>query len=523
MKLRDVFFSALGFAMIVAAPVTMAQPNDDPAWSYTKILQRGDDGRLIYAADEEGNIIPDFSNAGYMGGGVALPDVETVVTLDAGDGVADDTERIQAAVDQVAARDPNAYGFRGAILLRRGLYKLSKPVEIRTSGIVIRGEGQGPDGTVIRGWDEKYTPCFNISGSGEGLRHDLEPRLMVDEVVPAGSHRFRVESSAGYSVGDKIVVIRPATQRWLEVTEGNMRGWTEQAYLFPFERVITAIDGDTITLDAPIVEPLFKDIAQGRIAKSHMPGRIEQIGIEHLRMENAGSSIQFNYIENAWVRNVTTIASMYATVGVRHHGKHITIQDCAYLDPVGPIKGGYRYGFNLNGQLTLVQRCYARNGRHDFVMHDRGKGPNVFLDCLSEIAHSDSGPHHRWAVGTLYDNIVIEGNGLTAKDAGNRGTGHGWTGATTVFFNCDARYLNIQDPPIGQNYCIGCQGRMSSPRYRGTQGYWEAWRQRVKPRSLYLTQLEERLGPQAVENVTIAAQRQGRIEDYLRRTLSEAE
>jgi hypothetical protein len=33
----------------------------------------GIDGKLVYVADSLGNKIPDFSNAGYKGGGVTIP------------------------------------------------------------------------------------------------------------------------------------------------------------------------------------------------------------------------------------------------------------------------------------------------------------------------------------------------------------------------------------------------------------------------------------------------------------------
>jgi hypothetical protein len=42
-------------------------------------------------------------------------------------------------------------------------------------------------------------------------------------------------------------------------------------------------------------------------------------------------------------------------------------------------------------------------------------------------------------------------------------------------------------------------------------GYWESHGKHVTPRSLYYKQLEDRLGPEAVENVTIPAQRTGTI------------
>ena len=54
------------------------------AWAegnHSKLVYPGPDGRLVYVPDEKGNIIPDFSHCGYMGGGVALPDVPVVLTV----------------------------------------------------------------------------------------------------------------------------------------------------------------------------------------------------------------------------------------------------------------------------------------------------------------------------------------------------------------------------------------------------------------------------------------------------------
>ena len=41
----------------------------------------GPDGKLVYTADENGNRVPDFSHAGYMGGGVAIPHIPAADTV----------------------------------------------------------------------------------------------------------------------------------------------------------------------------------------------------------------------------------------------------------------------------------------------------------------------------------------------------------------------------------------------------------------------------------------------------------
>ena len=43
--------------------------------SHSRLVFPGEDGRLVYRPDAQGDLIPDFSSAGYAGGGVALPTV----------------------------------------------------------------------------------------------------------------------------------------------------------------------------------------------------------------------------------------------------------------------------------------------------------------------------------------------------------------------------------------------------------------------------------------------------------------
>ncbi len=55
---------------------------------------------------------------------------------------------------------------------------------------------------------------------------------------------------------------------------------------------------------------------------------------------------------------------------------------------------------------------------------------------------------------------------------------------------------------------------------RRTDGFWESRGQHVKPRSLYIQQLRDRLGERAVANVTIPEQIEGPIADLVRERLS---
>src|SRR5688500_13866203 len=85
----------------------------------TSMVYPGIDGKLVYVADSLGNKIPDFSNAGYKGGGVAIPYVPVKVTVWPVAG--DNADNVQAAIDKVSAMPLDASGFRGAVLLKMGI------------------------------------------------------------------------------------------------------------------------------------------------------------------------------------------------------------------------------------------------------------------------------------------------------------------------------------------------------------------------------------------------------------------
>src|SRR5580658_4463518 len=87
----------------------------------------GSNGLLNYQTWSNGNQIMDFSGAGYMGGGVAIPTnilVKTNLAAVAGD----NTASIQHAINYVSGLTPNASGIRGAVLLSPGTFSVSNQI-----------------------------------------------------------------------------------------------------------------------------------------------------------------------------------------------------------------------------------------------------------------------------------------------------------------------------------------------------------------------------------------------------------
>jgi len=493
----------------------------------------GEDGQLVYVPYENGDRIPDFSSAGYGGGGVALPTVPTVITLSPVDG--DDGASIQAAIDEVSTLHPDADGFRGAVLLTAGTYEVAGSLSIRASGVVLRGEGDHADGTVIKAVGTSRRTVINVSGVGNRTEVAGTRQAIIDTYVPVGVFTFNVSDASGFAVGDDVLLTRTPNQEWIDAvgmddctTVGTVYDtsdvsgqtclggsgvspWTPSSRIMRYERRITAIDGNQITLDAPTVEAIQEEFGGGYLAKYQFPGRIQKTGIEYLRSESdyvsdtdeehAVRMISLANVQDAWVRNVTSVFFEQGTVLVGGGSKYVTIQDSASLDHKSLITGGRRYPFSLDdSSFVLVMRCLARTGRHDFVTGSNTPGPNVFLDSQGLQSHSELGPHHRWATGSLFDLIRHESNSGTqiigAYNRGNSGSGHGWSGAYQLFWNCVGDTHRVASPPYARNWSIGCQALR-----RQGDGEFEWSGEPVAPSSLYLQQLRDRLGDGAVANI----------------------
>ena len=457
----------------------------------------GTTGRLIYVPDAEGDRILDFSDVGYRGRGTALvPDnVPTQITLSPIAG--DNTAHIQAAIDQVSALPISADGYRGAVLLQAGSYNIDSQLEIRASGVVLRGVGREAGDSVLNarnpltgGTNPNQRPLIRVYGNGS--RSNIgSTRNMIDKVVPAGSRSFRVDSTSGFSVGDTVRIERPSTQAWIDAVgmDNPPNGdppWTPGSMNVRYDRVITRIEGNRIFVDAPLANSFDQQFGGGTIREYVWSGAIENIGIENLRGEaehdfstdedhawefiSIGSSQNSNRAQNVWVRNIAGEHFGDSIVVANPGSKWVTVDNAISENPISQITGSRRYTYDLSGELGLVTNAQADQGRHDFVNNStRPAGPNVFHNSIATDARNDAGPHQRWATGTLFDNITVEGNAINARNRGSFGTSHGWSGANMVVWNSTADSYRIQNPPTAQNWLIGSTGTIVEDTTFGPQ------------------------------------------------------
>lgn len=575
-------------------------PRPKPATDGTSALVFEDEqGRLQYTPHGYGDVIPDFSWAGYRNNSVPIPDVPVRVTLDPSPDDEDDSVRIQEAINRVSAMPMQADGFRGTVLLRRGHYNLDNDIRIETSGVVLRGEGQFEDGTVLKLRPARRMAAIRVGGFAErqargnsgtwpvGIEQAGSRRKIVSAYVGVGARSLELEDTSPFSAGDRIQILRPATNSWFDKLgmhnfPDRRIAWVRPDAYFEYDRHVVAVEGNTLTFDAPLPQSIDSRFGSGYVYRFAYPIEVVDCGVENLRLvsnpdmsvmvAHAGSYIAaadrhnqrqsypgdiehgrhgviIDCASDIWVRNITAVNFAFAAVNAFRDSRRITIQDSACLDPVSPKRGGYRYSFSVFGQQTLVQRCYTRRGRHDYVINAWTRGPNVFVDSVSDIAWNLQEPHHRWGHGTLYDNIFTEGpwTHFAAVNRGNLGVGHGWAGAVTVFWNCAGPYVAVQETPTAQNYAIGFLPIVPRDRFfefhtaawisRNTPGHvfkadWpflgDGWRESpggpVTPRSLFYRQIQERLGDEALQWMTTPLQREGTTEaiwNHIRKELSQ--
>ena len=489
----------------------------------SSLVSIGTNGKLVYTPDSKGNVVPDFSAVGYMNSEAPIPTVGVVLTVYPVTG--DNLVNIQNAINQVAAMPLDANGFRGAILFTSGTYNISDSVTISASGIVLRGEGFDGTGTNFIATKTTNHNLINFLGTSGITYISSTKKSITDSYVPIGTKQITVASGHTFVVGDAVLVHRIPNDAWINLLEMNTltsydplaTNWLASSYDMYSQRKVTAVNGNLITLDAPIMDIIDPVYSKGELLK-YSDNRIQKCGIENMRIssnyssetdENHGwEAVSFDKIYNGWARNLEVYYFGYSAVHINSLASWITVDNCKMLDAKSIIDGGRRYSFNVDGQRNLVQNCTTRNGRHDYVNGSRTCGPNVFYKNTSTIQKSDIGPHHRWSTGILFDNIV--GNG--SQDVQNRldsGSGHGWSGGQIMFWNCTAGKMIVQDPPGDQrNWAIGCKSSVIT-----NKGDWNTeLLGTIESKgtfiaaipSLFQAQLSERLGSLlSVKEVTI--------------------
>jgi hypothetical protein len=457
----------------------------------------GADHRLHYRYDAHGNSIMDFSSAGYHAGGVKLPSVIVAQRLTPAAG--DNTARIQAALDNAS----------GAVVLAPGEYDIGGTLSITRSGVVLSGE----NGAVIRLTGKPH--CFlEVHGAGT-WREEGPPVPIIDAYVPSGATTFRVRNPEAFHPGDRVLVLRPITSEWI-----HFMGWpqTPETEIHPgsvirTDRVVDSVEGDRITLDVPLSDALDSRFTAASLVHYSFPGRVTEVGVEGLRitapLEINGqyTALEMDAVEDGWVRDLDLQDTQNGII-IGPGAKRLTLTNVRITHSAMHSGSAAPAGFALQGTQILLDRCRVTGeGISPVVTQSDLTGPIVVLNF--EADHGGVSPQQGWATGVLVDGGQFPGGtesmpGVAFSSRAAAGSSHQGEIGWSVAWNVVSPFLLVQQPPGALNWCIGCVG---TPVTIGNipNGIFDSPGKMAEPSSLYLQQLRDRLGPDALRSIGYTA------------------
>ena len=459
------------------------------------------DGKINYSQDTKGNRILDFSYCGYKSSEQDIPNFKNVIFVPHIEG--DASESIQRAINYVSGLKPDSRGFRGAVLLDKGVFNLDKDLWIQTSGVVLRGTDKHETILLKHGVDR--SALLHIEGVNNLATKDTF--RLISTYIPVNQKTLELASVTNLKVGDRLKVFRPSTKEWIASIKCNIfggaidaLGWKPGDMDVTWDRIVTAINGNTITINAPLTATIDTQFGGATVYSYKWNGRITESGVENLTMESdynrkypkdedhCWTGVSIENAENCWVRQISFSHFAGNAVFLQPTSSQITVEDCISKEPVSEIGGLRRIIFYTMGQLNLFQRCYSEDGINDFAAGYCAPGPNAFVQCEAKRALGFSGAIDAWACGLLFDVVNIDGHNLTFKNLGQSKNGAGWGTANSLFWQCTAAEIECYSPSDeAKNRAYGCWAQFSG------DGEWAESNNHVQPRSLYYAQLASRL------------------------------
>ena len=340
---------------------------------------------------------------------------------------------------------------------------------------------------------------------------------ITDVHVPVGARVFTVERLGDLKVGDDILVNRPWSQKWICAIGTDYlpigrsgkapKAWKPNSGL-TFERRITRIDGNRITIDVPLTNALEKEFTQAFVSRYDFPERVSEVGLERLgaRGDFAAATgacpakktrfIRVAAVANAWVREVR-VDGFREGVVLEPSSKWVTVDEVTFQGVEGDKCD--QFAFNVGGQQNLVSRSRSLGSNLTaLITGTEVEGPNAVVDLLAIGRPVRVRVASRWTTGLLLDNVRIQDSaGQASGDfelARGRAT-FGWSAVNSVLWNSDAELFSVDDPPTARNWVMG--GGTGARALLGT-GTYSSERVMLEPRSLYRAQLAERLGRNAL-------------------------
>ncbi|KAF2466549.1 uncharacterized protein BDR25DRAFT_293481 [Lindgomyces ingoldianus] len=447
-----------------------------------------------------GDKLPNFSFAGYHQSEIPLPALTTPANKTLSPGSGDQAPVIQAALDSV--KDSGG----GVVELKAGTYALSSGLLIH-SQTTLRGAGIGKTVLTVKNLEDNVV---TLGKQTNGAKRGDSVKI-TDTYVPAGTSTVHVSDASRFKVGQEVFIERGVTQMWIdEMGMTPHTKWLPPGTLVPQPRLIASISGKAISFTIPLTDSLNATnsiMTPIQLTPYVPPTQPSEIGIENLSMRvspscsgialgnttcSASAVRVSSWTSDSWVRNLDlTGFNNHITTG--QYSARITITNITMnRNGATDNSAGYALDIAIDGTQTLIHNCKTLGAKDaksfGVATQSLTPGPNACIGYEAQQAVESVEPHQRWAHGFLNEGSKVAA--VLLRNRGAAGSGHGWTVNNAVSYNTNASAYTIQNPPLGQNYCIGCVGPKDSKQVNN--GTFLSYGKFVDPPSLFEAQLKDR-------------------------------
>jgi hypothetical protein len=301
-----------------------------------------------------------------------------------GNGIADDTNAIQKAIDACPAGQ--------AVFLPPGNYRITSTLEIRNR-IVLRGAGVGQT-TLTHAAGPGFT-MINMSNGGQ-----YEVATSVTAGTIKGSTHIAVFDGTLFSVG-KYVYLRQTNSSLVSIVGNNgTPTWVSRnndAKAMSQLNRIVAKSGNNLTLERPYYLDMPNSPEIG-VVDLMEGGGIEDLSIERTdgASGNDGSNINIDTVAHGWIKNVSS------TNTARAHFRltlcfQCEIRECVAnsLNSAFHHGGGHAYGyfqFDWNSD-NLIENNIAVGCRHSLILEGGGSDSIIAYNYTANTYMNDEGTH----------------------------------------------------------------------------------------------------------------------------------
>ncbi len=282
--------------------------------------------------------------------------------------------------------------------------------------------------------DNPPVPASNVAIGFRGQGWD-GPKLLLAEDGKRGDTKLVLQDASDLEPGDVVLIDGPATERWKTLTRNACLWGSYRRNMLQ----ITAVEGNTITLDQPL--RIDFPVIDGSYVQRFVP--IRRCGIEDLAIEQTENlwitASQFTYAWDCWARGVTVRMCGRNPVYGRM-AKFCEIRDCVFDDAWFKGGGGTAYSGWDGCFDCLMDGVETFKLRHAPLFQWAASG-NVIRNGV--FHDSDAQWHSGWTNENLFENCVI----TSVRGNGGYGYGmwasppedaaHGPNGPRNVIWGCD--------------------------------------------------------------------------------------